>query len=71
MNVGTGFNSVQMSDAWINKVAKIIEENDQDLYDKIIAAKESGLLRKTVSAVKNTNPGNGSIITIKVNKYGI
>jgi len=62
----TTTNPKQMSDAWIDKVSNIISESDPDLFNKIVTAKEAGLLRKTVSAVKKTNPGKGSIITIRV-----
>lgn len=56
-----------MSDAWIDKVAEKIKLNDLDLYNKIKSAQLNMKLRKTVSAVKRTEPGRGSIITIRVN----
>ena len=61
-------NPKQMSDAWIQKVADIINNTNPDLAQKIIDAKDAlpSKLIKTVSAVKKTNPGKGSIVTIKV-----
>jgi len=58
----------QMSDLWIEHVASRIEVTDPEFAQIILNAKNSmpPKLIKTVSAVKKTGPGRGSIITIKV-----
>lgn len=68
VTLGTGFCSLQMSDSWIEKVADKIGVTDPLLKQKILEAKDAvpPKLIKTVSAVKKTNPGKGSIVTIKV-----
>lgn len=55
-----------MTDAWINKVADEIQTNNPVLAQQIRDALGQGKLIKTVTAVKKTNPGYGTIITIKV-----
>lgn len=59
-------NPKQMSDAWIRKVADKIKTTDPTLANKIEFAIANNLLIKTVTAVKKTEPGLGSIVTIKV-----
>ncbi len=62
----TPTNPKQMSNLWIQKVADEIRSNNAELADQIEYAMSNDLLIKTVSAVKTTNPGKGSIITIKL-----
>jgi hypothetical protein len=62
----TQTNPKQMTDAWINKVADEIQTNNPVLAQQIRDALGQGKLIKTVTAVKKTNPGYGTIITIKV-----
>jgi len=62
----TPTNPKQMSDLWIQKVIDKISTTDTDLAGKIQNALDNEILLKTVSAVKKTDPGKGSIITIKV-----
>lgn len=54
----------QMSDLWIDHVISKI--TDQELKNKIIFAKDNGLLTKTVSVIKKTGDDVGSLYTIKV-----
>lgn len=59
----------QMSDDWIEHVRLKILPNDPVLAQKILDAKNAipSKLYKTVSSVKHTTPGKGSIVTIRVN----
>jgi len=58
-----------MSNDWIDHVRLKILPNNPDLAQKILYAKNAvpPKLYKTVSAVKSTTPGVGSIVTIRVN----
>ena len=55
-----------MSNDWIRKVAGEIAKSDPDLASDIISAMDMGRLIRTVSAVKRTTPGRGSIVSIRV-----
>ena len=59
----------QMSDDWIEHVRLKILPNDPVLAQKILDAKNAipPKLYKTVSSVKKTTQGKGSIVTIRVN----
>jgi|GEM_PF-1988564 len=73
MNLGTGFNSVQLSDDWVDfVVTKLYNDDKFDLAKKIEDAKDLGKLTKVVTVVDRTTAGNfdgliGGISIIKVN----
>jgi hypothetical protein len=56
-----------MSNEWVDNVTNRLEGSGQvELANTIRDAKRDGKLTKTVTAIKRTDPGRASIVTIKV-----